>query len=1062
MDFVIRFLAVLLLIALSNFSELAGAAPAARRAIAVQQAGPAAEAQEQERLAEERRRLAEEEMRQAQAELEAHESSLREIRELLAEGTSPESVSSPVLGQDLEELKGALEEFRKAIGDDGVSPAEDSQGLTAIASLEEGNEFGEDERRLRTLQVGFLFGDYGSEYAARQFRLGEADPGHWIEGRFQLPPDLAPGTPLKLIAVKEDSAIQYLAHGEGGGIQTDGSFRIKIDPDVPEGWLKLDGGNLVFRNLPKFSVRNGRVTLTGDFAPRVGGVVRVHLKDRDGKPVSGATLKSVLAGNRAVRTMERRFQDLSRIGRELPQVGGHPSGPSKYLVGPLLPASPVKIEVHCGGYAERIDAIDSVPIRPNEIVDMEIILDREVPIHVTVMDPSGDIRLGDHVALWNPTDLDNVGISNFRTSGKARKFYGRGPGSYVIRLTGDEIRTKLVPITILQDSEGPFQVRVVAEPKLGVQGTVVWADGSPVAKARVWVRPFVERNFSLSQDPDQHPRFFANQALKAKLVRTDGEGRFRAICFDDALFFEVLGVGTPEDLDLPEGLSRSKVLSLKRRKRVMGLSGRVAVDGEPVTLVLGEAPKGLHGRVVDGAGKAVASYQIKAYSNLYAELLQRALVLNHISKRNFGKPVSLNVLDSEGRFDMAALQSGTWCLQVTANGFVSKVHAGATPGDAPTMITMKREASLCGVVVGPDGSQPKRIHLTACLDSSPPIEETFGPEFHWQGLAPGEYEVTARAEGFGRSEAQLVSLKAGETSPPLEFSLTRLEDVSGTLCGRLREVYLTHWPLVVRVEDTGRSVKVDSEGRFVLQGLEAGQHNLQLAIPASSGQPDDVLLGYQVTVEVEAGQSTQVHLQAEPGSIIVDGSVLEAGVVADQGYLYFETIDRTRIFGAPIEGGSSRLLLPPGTPMNVFLGTHSTDLFGDKHFWLEHRWGTPQKDTIRAWETPIGRMRIEYVDASGAPFAWFEGKPPTILYCHPDREVPAFGAMRTVGPDGIIDRLLPGGMYRLQTGSRDAHGRMAGVTSARFTVPVDGSIGVIKAVVGLFNPDEGNGGVSKD
>ncbi len=53
-------------------------------------------------------------------------------------------------------------------------------------------------------------------------------------------------------------------------------------------------------------------------------------------------------------------------------------------------------------------------------------------------------------------------------------------------------------------------------------------------------------------------------------------------------------------------------------------------------------------------------------------------------------------------------------------------------------------------------------------------------------------------------------------------------------------------------------------------------------------------------------------------------------------------------------------------------------------------------------------------------------------------------------------------MYRLQTESRDAHGRMAGVTSARFTVPVDGSIGVIKAVVGLFNPDERNGGVSKD
>ncbi len=64
---------------------------------------------------------------------------------------------------------------------------------------------------------------------------------------------------------------------------------------------------------------------------------------------------------------------------EQPRVGGHPSGPSKYLIGLLLPASPVKIEVRCDGHAERTDAINSVPIRPNEIVDMEIILNREVP-----------------------------------------------------------------------------------------------------------------------------------------------------------------------------------------------------------------------------------------------------------------------------------------------------------------------------------------------------------------------------------------------------------------------------------------------------------------------------------------------------------------------------------------------------------------------------------------------------------------------------------------------------------------------------------------------------------
>ncbi len=108
-------------------------------------------------------------------------------------------------------------------------------------------------------------------------------------------------------------------------------------------------------------------------------MVRVHLKDLDGQPVSCATLKSVLARNRAARITERQLRDHFSIRMEQPRVGGHPSGPSKYLIGPLLPASPVKIEVRCDGHAERTDAINSVPIRPNEIVDMEIILNREVP-----------------------------------------------------------------------------------------------------------------------------------------------------------------------------------------------------------------------------------------------------------------------------------------------------------------------------------------------------------------------------------------------------------------------------------------------------------------------------------------------------------------------------------------------------------------------------------------------------------------------------------------------------------------------------------------------------------
>ncbi len=1052
MDFCVRFLTILLLVSLSDLSERAVAAAGARSAFAVQTKGSVAEAQERATLAKERQRIAEEAVLKAQKDLEDLQAANRGLLKLLRKSNV---AMNPLQGEDLEEFRNAVEEFKQAIGEDPESQIGkvDRRNLRTFGSLDIG-VLSEDQGRIRDLRFGSLLADSTEELGAKRFLLGDGDHGHWIEGKFALPEALSlhakhKYAKLRLTAVKDGTATEYLPADGGCGLSEDGSFRIKVGPRAKKGWLKLGGGNLVFTSFPKYSIAKGVVTLSGDFSPKIGGSIRVKLKDREGQPVGGWDVDHAPMDDPSL-LYEPDLPSFERAREE-----GRPKfkGSSTFLIGPMLPSAPGGVKVRCAGYVNTNFAIDPDLIRPNETGDMEIVLVDEVPIEVVVVDPTGKVRLGDMVIVGKDADLDSHPLADMPMFADIRRFYGRGPGTHHVRVSGAEIRTQTTAFTIPPGTKGTFQVKVVAQLQLGVHGKVVWADGTPMARARVWVRPFVERTFSTTQDPAGCPQFFAFQGQRARTVRTDDEGRFRVAGIDEARFCEVLASATPPDLEIPEGLSKAKTRFFKRKKEVLGVAAPVPPDGDPITLVLGGAPMGLHGRVVDSQGIPVQSFQLKAYTNSHAELLEQSLVLKHIRSLDFGEPASMNVRDGAGRFSLPALQSGEWCLRVSAEGFVSKVQAQTQPGEADIVIVMERTASMRGRVLAPDGSELLGVQLTAKGPSGLMLDQAARAEFDWQGLAPGEYEVWARAEGFGCSEIQSVNLVAGEASRNLDFKLQRLGSISGQIGARLRDTYLAYDLLLVQVDSGEQSAEVNEDGTFLLHGVDAGSRELTLVLPASEEWPEPMLLGYKSTVEVPVGGTGHVLLESEPDSVLVEGLVLAEGDPASPAFLYYETSDQGRIFAVRVrDEGYYSVLLPPRHSFNVFLGFPGEGQFGDEHYWLSRDWASPSEPGDHDWRTATGSMRVEYVDEAGAPFAWFQDKPPTGVFWYPDREVPIFGLFRSPDADGLIHGLLPGGSYGLATGSRDAQGRIVGTYDTKFTVPLDGSIGLIKTTIKPLDP----------
>ncbi len=232
--------------------------------------------------------------------------------------------------------------------------------------------------------------------------------------------------------------------------------------------------------------------------------------------------------------------------------------------------------------------------------------------------------------------------------------------------------------------------------------------------------------------------------------------------------------------------------------------------------------------------------------------------------------------DAQGRFRVADLQGGGYDLQVQAVGFRRGAAVDVAAGTDDVRVTLQALAGVRGRVVAAAGESPatfrvsvKRVQGSAFASTglAKDVEDAEGA-FEIEGLAPGEYVVEGRADGFAPTLSAPFTITDGGPTPEVLVELTR----GGTVRGRAVDK-LTGEPVAgatVASYQTGhvetalhamfagshdggggatrRKAVTDEEGYFELAGLRPETYQIEIRSPAHC---ERVLAGRMILEGVE-------------------------------------------------------------------------------------------------------------------------------------------------------------------------------------------------------------------
>ncbi len=104
--------------------------------------------------------------------------------------------------------------------------------------------------------------------------------------------------------------------------------------------------------------------------------------------------------------------------------------------------------------------------------------------------------------------------------------------------------------------------------------------------------------------------------------------------------------------------------------------------------------------------------------------------------------------------------------------------------------------------------------------------------FHFKQLPPGTHEISGTKNGYLGSDAQIITLKAGDALDQIKIELTPGAIISGNVLDEegdpVPEARVNLW-----TDENGPadSVETNSQGEFELTGLGAGSYSISAAPP---------------------------------------------------------------------------------------------------------------------------------------------------------------------------------------------------------------------------------------
>jgi protocatechuate 3,4-dioxygenase beta subunit len=373
-------------------------------------------------------------------------------------------------------------------------------------------------------------------------------------------------------------------------------------------------------------------------------------------------------------------------------------------------------------------------------------------------------------------------------------------GKYDVRVSGTDFVPKALPEQALTARSSPLVVTV--ERGAEVSGKVVFADGTPVADARVSPVGRVESTFAISD---------SNGAFTLKQLPRTPESLVATI--------------------MDESLMRSAPV-------------KVTPPARDVTLTI-PTPARIEGRVIDRTtSQPVTSFNVFA------------------GRREMGMQArGLDVSDAGGAFVLKRVQPGSVELRVTAPGYVAGTVSDllVEEGKALTGVEVKldRGARVTGHVTA-GGSAAAGVHVRTGMRSRRAAAFTTTDEngdYTLDGVAPGDETFDFMKEGFVTKHKSLEVVAGKDTR--IDVDLDRGREIRGRVVDKSGQAVAN-----ARIAATTSAVPYagsstsDSDGQFTVSGLEDGRYTVSAqknGYVSASADDVDPAAGRAVTLTMDRG-----------------------------------------------------------------------------------------------------------------------------------------------------------------------------------------------------------------